>query len=469
MKSALSFFLSSCVLVSLAAPVFAQQEYLDVTDEFTGTPEAERLHWYEEINLKPALAQYGLSGAGVHITIMGEMVDATHPEIAAAVEHQYNAFAKTGEILPGKGNMPYRADLLTRGDGHGTHIAGTIAAACDGKGILGVSCGASLDVYALGAYDNADAYRISPIPDDGAGYLDDFIGSVATAMNDVAARGTSRIVTGSYNVEAPAIVFSDPSPVAMGEIAEVSESWGFGIGKKLRAPLFGSVSNKDRKMLARVIRSNGRDMSIAGLALLPRTGTFARMVDAFAAYQATGGVYLVTESNYTFEDRSSVLNALPALSDKIDPDLWLSVVMVQPEGLETVETPEELEAARAGRYITPINGCGTLAKDYCIVVPSYDVLSTMTERVSDPELSLFGLDGMTYQLFSGHSMGAPMVAGALALMQEYNTREHLGLSMKDLVRILKASANRNFEGYDPVSMGVGMLDVSAAIRAMKPE
>ena len=188
--------------------------------------------------------------------------------------------------------------------------------------------------------------------------------------------------------------------------------------------------------------------------------------EAVQAFQQSGGVYIVTESNYRFGDRTSVLNALPDLVEGVDPGLWLSVVMVQPEGLDEARTAEEVAALKNAPYHAPINNCGTLARDYCIVVPSYNVLSTMTEQVAETALPLYLLDGRTYQAFSGHSMGAPMVAGALALMQEFNVRQNLGLEMRDLVRVLKQTANRQFKGYDPAQHGVGMLDVGAAIGAL---
>lgn len=109
-----------------------------------------------------------------------------------------------------------------------------------------------------------------------------------------------------------------------------------------------------------------------------------------------------------------------------------------------------------------------MAKDYCILTPSWHVFSTMTERTAfQGSGEIFLLDGRTYQALDGHSMGAPMVAATLALMEEENLRQGYRYKMKDLVQILKRNANRNFPGYDSNLHGVGMLDVTAAITAMK--
>jgi hypothetical protein len=147
--------------------------------------------------------------------------------------------------------------------------------------------------------------------------------------------------------------------------------------------------------------------------------------------------------------------------------------MVQPENTSEAlkENPSFEESSvrlKKTAYRTPINSCGGMAKDYCIVTPSSAVLSTMTERTAFRDSGpLYKLDGRFYQTLGGHSMGAPMVAATLALMEENNIRNNYSYTMRDLVRILKDNANRSFSGYDPKKHGRGMLDVSAAVTAMK--
>ncbi len=220
---------------------------------------------------------------------------------------------------------------------------------------------------------------------------------------------------------------------------------------------------------AAVEQTDGDDL-VALSAAFTLTSDWANLEDAIAAYQANDGVYLVTESNYNFDDHSSTLNALPSLSEKVDSDLWLSVVMVAPENMEALvefESQAQIEEyLETAAYMTPLNGCGELAADYCIVTPSYSVVSTMTETVAQSDDAMYAMDDRTYQSFDGHSMGAPMVAATLALMEEENQRSGRGYSMKELVKILKSSANRSFPGYNRKQHGVGMLDAGAAIAAM---
>ena len=227
----------------------------------------------------------------------------------------------------------------------------------------------------------------------------------------------------------------------------------------------------DAEYLNRVISDNDSDPFIAAGTLFPKSTQWKTLEDAIKAYQDTDGVYIITESNNLFENRTSVLNAMPSLSAKVNPDLWISAVLAQPKDYgQVVSNPDATEAdftaLMDGEYITPINSCGSMASEYCILIPSYDVLSTMTEKVAEQGYAFMKLDERGHQLFTGHSMGAPMIAGALALMEEYNVRESLGYNMKDLVRILKENANRSFQGYNASVHGRGLLDIAAALTAM---
>jgi subtilisin family serine protease len=430
---------------------------ISISEALDSTEEIARLSYFEEINAKGALEDEELTGEGVRVTIMGEMVDVSHPDLAGRVVGQYNTFVRKGTVLRGSGNAPYGAKILGKNDGHGTHIAGTIAAECDGIALQGVACGATLDVYDLGAYDSAGNY-----PSEGWGDDDEisrFINAFIIALDDLTRRGESRIATGSFNLESPAVSVKARGPLHGLPLAEIMRHVEKDIKKVpdlFNKGLVELENPGDQEFLERVIKANDKDLFIMMGLPLQLSAEWRDLAKAIGRYQASGGVYIVTESNYVFENRTSVLNAMPSLCDAVDEDLWLSVVMVAQK--------EQGE----GEYFCPINSCGDLAANYSIVTPSYAVLSTMTERVALwGDSPLFELDGRFHQAFGGHSMGAPMVAATLALMEEQNVREGYGYSMKDLVRILKESANRSFPGYDPALHGRGMLDVTAAVEAMK--
>ncbi|MBI5202485.1 MAG: S8 family serine peptidase, partial [Elusimicrobia bacterium] len=75
-------------------------------------------------------------GAGVRVAVVDTGIDMKHPDLAANYAGGYNA---TGDGAPMDDN------------GHGTHVAGTIAAVKDEKGVVGVAPKAKL--YAVKVLD----------------------------------------------------------------------------------------------------------------------------------------------------------------------------------------------------------------------------------------------------------------------------------------------------------------------------
>ncbi len=456
------------LLVSVSGCALGPPEIVPLSDLFADDPEDERLRYFQEIRATEALREHGVTGEGVLVTIMGEAVDVSHPDLQKRVVSQYNAFVEKDGLIKGDGNRLYRDELYGRDDGHGTHIAGTIAAECDGIGLQGVACGAQLTVYDLGAYDSTDKFELRGWGDDSM--ESQFVQAFETSIKDVTRRQESHITTGSFNIETPAYRVVDEGPLVGLSIDEIVLL----VEKNLRkvddlfAKDFVSFESEEEEAEALgLLKAAGGDPKEYALGFLLQYSTeWENLVQALADYQAQDGLYIVTESNAVFGDKSSLLNALPSLDARIDSDLWITVSMVMPEDIENAVDDEG--KVTVGKYISPINPCGEMAAEYCIVTPSYFVLSTMTERMAfwDGVTPLFEVDGRLYQPLDGHSMGAPMVAAALALMQERNMRDALGYSMKEMAMILKKNANREFPGYDPIKHGRGMLDVKAALDAM---
>ncbi len=231
--------------------------------------------------------------------------------------------------------------------------------------------------------------------------------------------------------------------------------------------LFSFKNASDKARLKEMLKGIDGDDAITTLLgiLLPKSKEWKSIEESVSAYQQAGGVYIITESNNVFEE-TSILNAMPTISDKVDKDLWISAVLISPKGLEDMNLTQRKEAIKNAEWENIINDCGKTAKEYCILVPSRDVLSTITQKVREPQMPLVKIDEGYYQSFTGHSMGAPMIAGALALMEQKNREKNLGFTTKDLVSILKKSANRRFKGYNPDRHGQGILDVQAALKKM---
>jgi len=87
--------------------------------------------------------QSGITGQDVKVAILDSGIDYTHPDLASVYAGGYDFV--NGDTDPMDDH------------GHGTHVAGTIAAASDGSGIIGVAPG--VEVYALKVLDeNGNGY-----------------------------------------------------------------------------------------------------------------------------------------------------------------------------------------------------------------------------------------------------------------------------------------------------------------------
>ena len=177
----------------------------DITARLTQKPEVKRLRFFREVNFADTRDNLKLTGSGVRVTVMGEAVDVSHTDLKNRVVQQYNTFVDKNNILAGINHQPYGFNNMGHGDGHGTHIAGTIAANCDGVGIQGIACGATLDVYDIGSYDNTKKFQLK-----GWGETNEFarfLTAFAVALDDVTRKGKSKITTGSFNMESPLIYY----------------------------------------------------------------------------------------------------------------------------------------------------------------------------------------------------------------------------------------------------------------------
>src|SRR3954468_15988671 len=75
------------------------------------------------------------TGRGVIVAVVDTGVDATNPDLAGAIVDPAHLEPATGRIVAGAGT-----DL----QGHGTHVAGIVAARADGHGITGIAPDASI-------------------------------------------------------------------------------------------------------------------------------------------------------------------------------------------------------------------------------------------------------------------------------------------------------------------------------------
>ena len=98
------------------------------------------------INIKDAWDKE-YDGKGIIVAVLDTGVDGTHPDLQGQVIEGYRP--TTDMVLPAGTDSSY-------GGSHGTHVAGTIAAKKDGKGIIGVAPGAKIMPIVL--FDNGGWY-----------------------------------------------------------------------------------------------------------------------------------------------------------------------------------------------------------------------------------------------------------------------------------------------------------------------
>jgi subtilisin family serine protease len=99
-------------------------------------------------------------GKGVKVAVIDTGIDASHPDLSGSVDGGYSAITKT------ENPADYQDD-----NGHGSHVAGTIAAHRDGKGVVGVAPKARL-------------YAVKVLDADGSGNLSDVIDGIVWAAKN---------------------------------------------------------------------------------------------------------------------------------------------------------------------------------------------------------------------------------------------------------------------------------------------
>ncbi len=99
-------------------------------------------------------------GKGVKVAIIDTGIDTSHPDLSGSVDGGYSAITKT------ENPMDYQDD-----NGHGSHVAGTVAGKRDGKGVVGVAPKARL-------------YAVKVLDADGSGNLSDVIDGIVWAAKN---------------------------------------------------------------------------------------------------------------------------------------------------------------------------------------------------------------------------------------------------------------------------------------------
>jgi subtilisin family serine protease len=173
--------------------------------------EMSRQYFLQQIGAARSWAA-GAAGAGITVAVLDSGVDRSHQDLAGQVVAQADCTGRRGCTTKVPQSTPYW---------HGTHVAGVVAAAANGKSVVGVAPRAKLlDVRVLDASGNGDTAMVTAGVEwavaHGAKILNLSIGSPGDdpALHAAIRRATARgvlVVTAAGNDFDPCVRASAPS------------------------------------------------------------------------------------------------------------------------------------------------------------------------------------------------------------------------------------------------------------------
>ena len=338
------------------------------------------------INAANAYAR-GYTGSGVTVSVLDSPFDTDHPNLQNVFVTGYDA-SSGGTDVTCSGSCT---------SSHGTHVAGIIAANKNDSGMHGVAYNA----------------KIKPITIFNSSGVDDT--TTSQLVNAINAGGGS-----SY--------------------AAMNNSWG--ILQVAQINFGGAIGTK--------------------WARIPSTNSIASSIQTAFDNAASNTVIVFSNGNEGWNSSTGRVYYYNSSSDASNLTNSLGYSSVNVNTASTYGSLPSSKSSLQGKWLTVValdssnniasysNGCGSIAKAWCISAPGSSIYSTVDLDDST--------ESGSYGTKSGTSMAAPHVTAAIAILKQ----QFPNLTSTQLVSLLTSTAtDLGDAGVDDV-YGVGMLNLNAA-------
>ena len=337
----------------------------------------------------------GYDGDGIKVAVLDGGFDTSHADLDANII--------TGYDEEDDDNTPNAESHNATLGGHGTHVAGIIAAEKNGTGMMGIAYNAS--IMPIKIFQDSGTFVTGGINNS----IDYATDNGAIALNN--SWGSSRTVNATCSGVSCYVVVPAESSTG-GFTADERTAWA-------------SVAS-DNNVVVFAAGNHGMN-SVNG-----KVKAYRRSDDAYiTSYDAQVVVDALSDVSYV---NRSTQEAQYGVNVSAVAENWLNVV-----ALDNTNTIASYS-----------NACGN-TKAYCIAAPGSSIYSTVpTDLVASG-----------YDTYNGTSMAAPHVSGAIAVMKE-KWPNLTGAQIVDL--IIGSATDLGASGVDEV-YGVGMLNMAGAMTA----
>ena len=338
----------------------------------------------------------GYDGDGIKVAVLDGGFDTGHSDLDANIITGYNEIDDD--------NSPNAGSHNSKMAGHGTHVAGIIAAEKNGTGMMGIAFNAS--IMPIKIFQDSGTFVSNDQIQNSINYATD---NGAIALNN--SWGSSRTVSGfTCNGVSCYIVVGGES--ATGGFSAAERTAWASVATDNNVVVFAAGNHGNNSATGEITRYRSSD----GAALY-----------SLSAQQTVDNGWI------TYVNRSTA-EAQYGVNASAVEDNWINVVAVDNSNTITSYS----------------NGCGN-TKAYCIAAPGDNIYSTVPTA----------LNSSGYDKYNGTSMAAPHVSGAIAVMKE-KWPNLTGAQIVDL--ILGSATDLGDSGTDEV-YGVGLLNMAGAMTA----